>query len=228
MANQSTNFTVQGVREETAQMRLISLNGKKVWSFTPGQVAILGIEGVGESYFAITSAPEDKGSMEFLIRMGGGVSQVLFGVKAGDIVQGKGPLGKGFPVDNYYGRDFLLAAVGSAISPIRSVLRSICYRRSDFGKIALVYGARRPEDFPFLDEIEDWKKSQISVLLTVSRPEGEDWTGQTGYVQTHFKEVLSGLGKPVVMICGMKAMLEQSRDELVRLGVAATDILTNF
>jgi NAD(P)H-flavin reductase len=30
------------------------------------------------------------------------------------------------------------------------------------------------------------------------------------------------------MICGMKAMLEQSRDELIRLGVVATEILTNY
>ena len=74
MEEQQTIFTVQQVRDETAQMRLISLNGEQVWSFIPGQVAILGVEGVGESYFAIASAPEDKGGMEFLIRKGGGAS----------------------------------------------------------------------------------------------------------------------------------------------------------
>ncbi len=228
MRNRSTTFVVQWVREETPQMRLISLNGKNVWSFIPAQVAILGIEEVGESYFAIASAPEDRGGMEFLIQMGEGVSRVLFGVKIGDLVQGKGPLGKGFPIDHYPRRDFILAAVGSAIAPVRGVLRSICYRRADFGKTVLIYGVRHPTDFPFLNEVESWRRSDIEVILTVSRPEETDWTGRTGYVQAYFGEALKGLLQPVAMICGMKAMVEQSRDELVRLGVPATEILTNY
>lgn len=227
MITQSTTFTVQRIKEETAQLRLISLNGK-VWSFVPGQVAILGIEGGGESYFAIASAPEDTGSMDFLIQRGKGVSKALFEIKAGAPVQGKGPLGNGFPIDHYHGRDFILAAVGSAIAPIRSVLRSFCYRRSDFGKVVLVYGVRHPEDFPFLDEVESWQKSNIDTVLTVSRPEGKGWTGRTGYVQAYFEEVLRGLRQPIAMICGMKEMLEQSRNELARLGVSATEILTNY
>ncbi len=228
MEKQPTIFTVQWVREETAQMRLISLNGERVWSFIPGQIAILGIRGVGESYFAIASAPEDKAGMEFLIRKGEGVSEALFGVKRGNPVQGKGPLGRGFPIDQYRGRDFILAAVGSAIAPIRGVLRSICYRRADFGKIVLVYGVRHPDDFPLLHEVEGWQQLHIRVILTVSHPEGQDWNGKTGYVQAHFREALKGLSQPVAMICGMEAMLEQSRDELIRLGVRATEILTNY
>jgi len=228
MENQPTIFTVQGVREETAQMRLISLNGERVWSFIPGQVAILGIEGTGESYFAIASAPEDKGSMDFLIRKGEGVSEVLFEVRKGAAVQGKGPLGKGFPIDQYLGRDFILACVGSAIAPLRGVLRSICHRRADFGKIVLVYGARYPDDFAFLHEVEDWQQSDIEVVLTCSRPEGLDWKGKIGHVQSHLSEALKGLHQPVAMICGMKAMMEQSRDELIRLSVASTEILTNY
>ena len=228
MERQPTAFSVQWVRGETAQMRLICLNGAKVWSFIPGQVAVLGIEGVGESYFAIASAPEDKGGMEFLIREGQGVSRALFGARRGDLVQGKGPLGRGFPIDKHQGRDFILAAVGSAIAPVRGVLRSISSRRADFGKIVLVYGVRRPEDFPFLHEVDGWQKSGIEVILTVSRPEGAGWTGRTGYVQSHFAEALRGLSQPIAMICGMKPMVEQSQHELIRLGVAGTEILTNY
>jgi NAD(P)H-flavin reductase len=228
MQNQPTIFTVQWVRDEAAQMRLISLNGEGAWSFVPGQVTILGIEGTGESYFAIASAPEDKGGMEFLIQKGRGVSAALFEVKRGDSVQGKGPLGKGFPIDRYHGRDLILASVGSAIAPIRSVLRSICYRRADFGKIVLVCGVRHPGDFSFLPEIEGWQQSHIEVIPTVSRPEGQKWDGKIGYVQSHFAEALERLSQPVAMICGMNTMIEQSRNELMRLGIEATEILTNY
>ena len=219
---------VQWTRQETAEMRLVCLNGDGVWTFIPGQVAVLGIERAGESYFAIASAPEDRDGMEFLIRKGGGASGALFEVKKGDPVQAKGPVGKGFPIDEYRGRDLVLAAVGSAIAPMRSVLRSVCHRRANFGKIALVYGARRAADVPFLDEMKAWRQSGIEVVVTLSRPEAGEWQGATGHVQDHFAEALSALRKPVALLCGMKAMTEGSRDELARLGVAAGEILTNY
>jgi anaerobic sulfite reductase subunit B len=84
------------------------------------------MEGIGESYYAIASAPDDKNGMDVLVKDGKGVSAALFRANKGDKIQGKGPIGKGFPVDNYPGRDFIIAAVGSAISPMRNVIRHIC------------------------------------------------------------------------------------------------------
>lgn len=223
-----TIFTVKKVRTETDQMRLLSLEAEKQWSFIPGQVAILGMEGIGESYYAIASAPYDKNGMDVLVKDGKGVSAALFRANRGDQIQGKGPIGKGFPVDNYLGRDFIIAAVGSAIAPMRSVIRHIGTRQGQSGKVSLIYGVRFPEDFPFLTEMKDWEKSGIPVTLTVSRPEGQNWTGKTGYVHLHFQEVLKKLNQPVALICGMKAMQEKSRDELVKLGVAPNEVLTNY
>ncbi len=228
METQANTYTVQWVKPETPQMNLISLRGTPVWSFIPGQVAVLGVQGVGESYYAMASAPEDKTGMEFLVKKGEGVSRALFEAREGNLVQAKGPVGKGFPIDQYRGRDFLIAAVGSAIAPMRSVIRSICRRRQDFGKIVLIYGARHPEDFPFVREVPDWQKARIEVILSASRPEGAKWTGVTGHVQSHFDKALKGLSHPVAMICGMKAMQQESRDDLVRLGVLPGEVLTNY
>jgi sulfhydrogenase subunit gamma (sulfur reductase) len=228
MEDQVNNYTIQWIKQETPQMNLISLDVAQPWEFIPGQVAVLGVPGVGESYYAIASAPEDKTGMEFLVKKGEGVSKALFEAKKGDLVQAKGPVGKGFPIDKYHGRNLLIAAVGSAIAPMRGVIRSINRRRQDFGKIAVIFGARRPEDFPFAGEFEDWKKAEIEVMLSVSRPEGTNWTGSTGHCQAHFKQALEGLGHPVSLICGMKAMQEQSRDDLVKLGVAPEEVLTNY
>jgi sulfhydrogenase subunit gamma (sulfur reductase) len=223
-----TIFTVAKVTAETEQMHLLSLKTEKPWTFIPGQVAVLGIEGVGESYFAVASAPEDKNSMEVLVKDGKGASAALFRVTEGAKVQGKGPTGKGFPVDNYTGRDFLIAAVGSAISPMRSVIRHICAKRGQFGKVTLIFGMRFPAEFPFLKEVKEWEKAGINVILTVSKPEGTNWTGKTGHVEVHFAETLKKLNKPVALICGMKAMQEESKVELAKLGIAPTEILTNY
>jgi NAD(P)H-flavin reductase len=228
MGDQPTNFKVQGTRKETDKHCLISLGGENSWDFIPGQVAVLGIEGMGESYFAVASAPEDKGAMEFLVQAKEGVPQALCDAKQGDTVQAKGPMGKGFPIDNYKGRDLLLAAVGSAVAPLRGVLRSIMARRSDFGKIAIVYGVRQPSDFAFQSEVNDWQNTDINVVQVVSRPDGTDWSGKTGHVQDYFKDIMAGMSNPVALTCGMKEMQEQSREALTGLGISADDVLTNF
>ena len=149
MDNQSDSFIVRSTKEETEDMRLISLNSGHNWQFIPGQIALLSGEGGGESYFAIASAPEDLEGMDFLIRNGEGTCGIIFSTRVGDHVSGKGPLGKGFPIDLYHGRDLFLSAVGSAIAPLRSVIRSVNHRRASFGKIVLVYGVRHAEEFRY-------------------------------------------------------------------------------
>lgn len=228
MSDQATIFKVSTISDAANQLRLVTLESSDSWSFIPGQVAVLGVEGVGESYFAIASAPEDKDGLEFLIRDGKGAASALFNAKEGDVIQGKGPVGKGFPIDNYFGRDILIAAVGTAIAPMRSVLRSIRCRRRDFGKVSALFGVRTTSDFPFHGEVENWQKADLKVILSVSRPEGTNWHGKTGYVSTHFDEVVRELKNPVALMCGMKAMQEQSRNELLKLNIPENEILTNY
>ena len=161
MEDTAKTYTVQWARRETPQMKLISLSGNDLWSYIPGQVAVLGVEGIGESYYALASAPEDKTGMEFLVKNGEGVSKALYEATEGTKIQAKGPVGKGFPIDQYKGRDLLIVAVGSAMAPMRGVIKSICRRRQDFGKISVIFGARTPEDFPFLGEVDDCVRRHV-------------------------------------------------------------------
>jgi NAD(P)H-flavin reductase len=62
----------------------------------------------------------------------------------------------------------------------------------------------------------------------VSRPDGHDWSGPTGYVQSLLDHVLPSLFSPVALICGSLEMIEQTRDRLHQMGFAADDILTNY
>jgi len=219
MPDEPQTMKITQVSDETAQTKLFTLQPGADWDFVPGQVAILGVEGVGESYFAIASAPEDEGVLQFLVKDGKGAAGAIFAMKAGDVVQVKGPVGKGFPIDRYKGRDLIIEAVGTDIAPMRGVIRSIVKRRSDFGKVTAIFGVRVPEDFPFRNEMAEWEKADVETVLTVSRPEGTDWEGKEGYVQLHCADVMEDLDKPVALVCGMKDMMQQSREKLCRLGV---------
>jgi NAD(P)H-flavin reductase len=146
----------------------------------------------------------------------------------GNSLDVKGPIGKGFPIDKYKGRDLIIEAVGTAIAPMRGVIRSIMRRREEFDKVEAIFGVRVPEDFPFRDEMEEWNKAGIDTHLTISQPEGTGWTGETGYVQTHCEEAVAEMDEPVALVCGMKEMMEESREELCRLGLDECDVLTNY
>ena len=228
MADAPVSMKIVQVSQETANAKLITLAPTEPWDFVPGQVAVLGVERVGESYFAIVSAPEEKGVLQFLVKDGSGAAGALFRGKEGDTVQVNGPVGKGFPIDQYKGRDLIIQAVGTAIGPMRGVIRSILRRRSDFGKVTAIFGVRVPEDFPFREEMKEWENASIETVLTVSRPEGTDWAGDTGYVQAHCEEIMGDLDQPVALVCGMKDMMTQSREELCRLGVDECEVLTNY
>ena len=123
MADEPQNMKITAVSDETAQTKLFTVKPDGDWDFIPGQVAVVGVEGVGESYFAIASAPEDKGMLQFLVKDGKGAAGAIFAMKEGGTVQVKGPVGKGFPIDNYKGRDLIIEAVGTAIAPMRGVIR---------------------------------------------------------------------------------------------------------
>ena len=191
-------------------------------------MAILGVEGVGESYFAIASAPEDKGSLQFLVKDGKGAAGALFQMKEGETVQAQGPGGQGVPHRRIQGTGRDHPSGGHGDRAHAGVIRSILARRSDFGKVSAVFGVRVPQDFPFKNEIKDWEKARIEANLTISRSEGVEWSGDTGYVQTFCEEVIGDLDKPVALVCGMKDMMTQSRDELCRLGVDECDVLSNY
>ena len=100
-------------------------------------------------------------------------------------------------------------------------------RRQNFGKVTLVYGARNPEDFAFMKEFENWKKANIKVVLSASKP-GSGWKGETGHIEVHFGKEIKALSRPISLICGMKAMQQESRDELIKLGIPAEEVLTNY
>lgn len=197
-------------------------------SFIPGQVAVLSIPDVGESYFAIASAPEERGSLEFLIKRGRGVSEALFARGIGATVNMAGPLGKGYPVDSYRGRDLVLIGVGTAIAPLRSVIRSISFRREQFGRVALIYGARRAEDLCYIAEIDEWQQDSINVHIILSRPENGKWAGRVGYVSELLDEACRESRQPVALLCGMKKMIHETTEELLRMGVKREEILTNY
>jgi len=193
----------------------------------PGQFVKLTMGGLGEGFFAIASPPDPAGQvLDFLIKGGSPLADALGKLSAGTPVQLTAPTGKGFPLDKARGRNLLLFATGSGISPIRSVIEVIRRERKAFGAVTLYFGARTPDAFAFTDELHHWSEAQIRVIRTVSQPGASGWQGLTGYVQAHLgNETTAGA---LAFLCGQKAMVQAVTDALLARGVLKEDIHLNF
>jgi NAD(P)H-flavin reductase len=94
--------------------------------------------------------------------------------------------------------------------------------------LVVLYGARTPDEFCYRDEADDWEEAGVELRRVISRPDGHDWSGRTGYVQSLLDHVLPDLPSPVALVCGSREMIGQTRDRLQQMGFAAEDILTNY
>ncbi len=195
--------------------------------FVPGQVAVLRVGDEEPSYFAFASAPEDP-ELEILVKRTVGASVALFDMKEGDRLELLDVAGHGFDLEEQQGKDLVFVAMGTGVAPLRSALRHVLGRKHDFGQLIVLYGARTPDDFCYRDETETWEEAGVELRQVISRPDGHDWSGPTGYVQSLLDHVLPDLKSPVALVCGSREMIAQTRDRLQQMGFAADAILTNY
>ncbi|MGH9905406.1 MAG: hypothetical protein ACRD8U_07470, partial [Pyrinomonadaceae bacterium] len=195
-------------------------------SFVPGQVAVLKVENEPPAYFAFASAPEDP-ELEVLVKQKIGASNVIYDMKEGDRIRLVEVAGHGFALADQKGKDLVFVAMGTGVAPLRSALRYVLKRKPHFGQLVVLYGARTPDDFCYRDETEGWEDAGVELRQVISRPDGHDWSGPTGYVQSLLDHVLPSLISPVALICGSLEMMEQTRDRLGQMGFAPHDNQTN-
>lgn len=226
------SLVITRVRDQARAVRSFDLmpenaSGRHGVAFMPGQVAVLEVSGEAPAYFAFASAPEDD-ELEVLVKQKVGASNLIFEMKPRDRIQLRDVAGRGFALDAQKGKDLVFVAMGTGVAPLRSALRHVLKRKDDFGQLVVLYGARTPDDFCFRDETQSWEDAGVELRQVISRPDGHDWSGPTGYVQSLLDHVLPDLNSPIALICGSLEMMEQTRDRLGQMGFKPGEILTNY
>lgn len=226
------SLIITDVRDQARAVRSFDLMPENAGAehgvkFMPGQVAVLSVPGEAPAYFAFASAPEDA-ELEVLVKQKIGASTVIFDMQPGERIELTDVAGHGFALDEQRGKDLVFVAMGTGVAPLRSALRHVLKRKNDFGELVVLYGARTPDDFCYREETEDWKDAGVELRQVISRPDGHDWSGPTGYVQSLLDHVLPDLKSPIALICGSLEMMGQTRERLGRMGFKPDDILSNY
>lgn len=174
---------------ETESLFDIELLSGRSLGHKPGQFVELSIFGVGEAPISISSAPSNQPSFELCVRKIGNVTSALHRKRRGDKVGIRGPFGNGFEMEHFRGRDMLFIAGGLGLAPLRSLIWTVLNSRDEYGKVHILYGARRPQELLFKEELKVWEERDDILCLSTVDVGDEIWHGHVGVITTLIPKV---------------------------------------
>ncbi|UCE32317.1 MAG: FAD/NAD(P)-binding protein [Burkholderiales bacterium] len=186
----------------------------------PGRFDMLYAFGVGEIPVSISGIRADDRRLLHTIRAVGPVSAALTRMRRGEPVGIRGPFGRGWPLARAAGHDLLVIAGGIGMAPLRPVIHHAMEQRASFGRVALLYGARTPQDLLYTRELQRWRREPgLQVRVAVDRA-GPEWEGDVGLVTRQLAKVRFEPHDTVAMVCGPEIMIRMTALALGELGVA--------
>ena len=197
----------------------------------PGQFVMVSVLGVGEAPFSITSSPSrSNGAFQLCVRRVGDVTNALHALQPGSMMGIRGPFGHGFPIEKMRGKDVLFAPGGIGLFPLRSLINQVLDERGFFGRVIILYGAKRPEELLFRNDLEEWAaRDDVECHVTVdcldeSWGEREPFTCSEGVITTLFPDVSVDPRNTVAITCGPPIMYRFVLKELLGKGIPETQI----
>jgi NAD(P)H-flavin reductase len=221
---QPIEVTVEDIVQETANIKTFFLRPKGDFEFRTGQFIELTLPGTGEAPFTPSSDPNIKDQLEVTIVNTGRVTSLLHAMPKGATLGLRGPYGKGYPLDQFRGKDVLIVGGGVGLAPLRSLLFSLFARIGDYNKVVLRYGARSVRDIVYRQAITEWAKKEkvdVDITLDVGDPE---WNGRVGLVTTILEHLPVDLNNAAVIVCGPPIMMKFVTLKLLDCGFKPGDI----
>ncbi|MGB0670874.1 MAG: FAD/NAD(P)-binding protein [Rhodospirillales bacterium] len=213
---------------DTVTLDIAPLQGGPAPAFGHGQFNMIGALGAGEVPISIAGSPPKGDGFRHTIRLVGGGTRALGGLRKGDCVTFRGPFGKPWPLDGQEGRDIIVVTGGLGLAPLRSLILAVLERRLDFGRFMLFHGARAPRELLYLDELQAWRgRFDADVRVTVDRA-GPDWLGPVGVVTKLIQRAQLDPGHTSAFVCGPEIMMRFAASALTDKGVDAGNIFVSL
>jgi ferredoxin-NADP reductase len=224
-------------RKEVAE-RTIAFRFEKPsdWRFKAGQFIDMTLLDPSETDsegntrgFSIASGPHEETLMVTTRMRNTAFKRVLNNVSIGTAVRIEGPFGD-LTLPHNASRTVVFLAGGIGITPFRSMLVWAAREKLPH-RIFLFYSNRRPEDAPFLEELQMLERKNPNYKLIATMTEMEKshrcWTGETGLInQEMLARYLKDAGSPIYYIAGPPAMVKGLHEMLNKARVDDDDIRT--
>ena len=192
--------------------------------FAPGQFNMLYAFGIGEAPISLSGDPPSEATLVHTIRAVGRVTEALQNLKRGDWLGVRGPFGSCWPAAEAQGKDVVMMAGGIGLAPLRPMIYHLLANRSKYGKVALLYGARTPNDLLYTRELSIWRGHfDLQVEVTVDGA-ADSWRGNIGVVTTLLPRARFDAAETLAMICGPEVMMRFALLEFQKRGLTSEQI----
>lgn len=227
------------IEQETYNTRRfwIQVPELECFDFIPGQFVTLDLpihEKVNKRVrsYSIASWPDRTNVFELLIVVleGGLGTNYLFNeIAVGSELVFRGPQGV-FTLPQQLEKDYYFICTGTGIAPFRSMLHHINNHKVPHQNINLIFGTRTQKELLYFEELRrlEGEIEGFHFSPTLSR---EDWDGCCGYVHAvyeniiHQRQIEKGELPPAqFFLCGWKAMVDEAKQRIVKLGYDRKDI----
>lgn len=187
----------------------------------PGQFFEVSLPKYGEAPISVSGIREGK--IDFTIRRVGKVTNEIFSSYVGDKLFLRGPYGNGFQIEDYQGKELLVVAGGTGLSPVRGIVEYFSTHPDEVKSSTLICGFKTPEDVLFKEDIQAWSK-KMKVIQTVDRAE-EGYQGPQGMVTKFIPDVqFQDVRNAACIVVGPPIMMKFVVQEFKKLGVSDEQI----
>lgn len=187
----------------------------------PGQFFEVSIPKFGEAPISVSGIGKD--TVDLTIRRVGKVTNEIFENYVGDSFFMRGPYGNGFDVEEFKGKQIIVIAGGTGLSPVKGVVDYFANHTEEADGITLIAGFKSPSDVLFKEDFEFWNE-KINVIKTVdSAPEG--YEGHVGMVTKFIPELeIKDPENTVFITVGPPVMIKFVVKEILNLGIEEKNI----
>ena len=206
------------VIDESPLIKTFVMEPEEEFSFKTGQFIELSVDGIGEAPFTPSSSPLVTDKLEVTVMKAGYVTEYMHKLKPGVYMGIRGPYGRGYPIEKFFGREVLILGGGCGLAPIRSLLYALENIKDKLVKVILCYGSKTPSDCiykPLFNRLNNTEK--FEAHLTVDKAD-EGWTGSVGVATALLNNIRIKIENSVAVVCGPPMMMKFGTIRLLEMG----------
>ena len=155
----------------------------------------------------------------------GKVTNEIFEKYVGNKLFMRGPYGNGFDVNLYKGKDIIIIAGGTGVSPVRGVIEYFSEHSNERKDMTAIIGFKSPDDILFREDLERWEKNMNLVLTVDAAPEG--YNKNIGLVTKYIPDLKINDNTAAIVV-GPPAMMKFSIMELDKIGLKEENIWVSY